>query len=1001
MRVLCLVGLVLAAAATTRGAEPYDAPALQWVTILGGTGISSATAVATDGQGNLYIAGNTTSLDMPTMAAAQAHPGGSSVVRIDPVSGSTQNIYFQGVTGIGTVQSIAADPKNSQSIYATGTGGIFHSPDGGNTWTSLGPLAAGAVVISVTVDPSNGNTLYASAAPGGAFKSTDGGESWTAINTGVSPASGGALDIYQIWVNPRLPAVLFAESASGLLRSANAGANWSQVLGNVLSLAFDPFTAGSIYVCLNTVGIAESQNDGLTWTTLPAFFQGGSPVNEIVADPFNQGTLYAAGYGLFQSTDAGLTWQQIVNNPLGSYGFAGALAADPNNPVIYVSGANGILASSNGFKTYTVLAQQLTQVSDIVVAGASVFAVPAPTNDVFVAKVDPNGNFVYTTYFGGGGNDTAAAIAVGKDGSAYITGATNSADFPITPGSYTGGGTASYVFKLNPNGSLAWSTFFADSATTVSALAVDGEGDAYLAGSTGGNLPTTAGAYQTTYQPPPPPTCPLGSIFCGLPPPTPNSAFLTEFNAGGSGLVFSTYIANDAQNHLLTNASAIALAPDGRIYLAGENSYAGTICGMPPCGSAVFAMNGSGSALLADNLQSSIAMNAMAIDSSGNVYVTGTGPAPVTAGAFETSPQFSIPELPGTSVNYQAAFVMKFDSSLSQISGTLLSGELVDAGDSIAIDSAGNVITAGNTTSKGFPTRGPFQGNFGGSGGSGYVAGLDPTLSQLVFSTFVGDGPFQVACAIPDSNGNILLAGSSPSLVIANKIALPPAPAMRLDSVVNAASRIAGPLSPGEVVAALGAGFGPDSRLMINGEPATVVSESANSVVGVVPANIATAGALTVNITSGGTVSNAAYMPAAVASPGIYSVNGSGTGQGYILNSDGTVNSPSNPAAMGSAITILATGVGAIQYVGPYAVTNLPVSIFVDGFYADGIAAVTKQAQGLAGTVYEIGVYVPTPAGFVMPPQVEVKMVLGDVNSANPDFSALISQAGIALSVKQ
>jgi hypothetical protein len=87
------------------------------------------------------------------------------------------------------------------------------------------------------------------------------------------------------------------------------------------------------------------------------------------------------------------------------------------------------------------------------------------------------------------------------------------------------------------------------------------------------------------------------------------------------------------------------------------------------------------------------------------------------------------------------------------------------------------------------------------------------------------------------------------------------------------------------------------------------------------------------------------------------------------------------------------------------------VSVFVDGFYADGIAAVMRQVPGLPGPVYEIGVYVPNPAtyasqdptlaGFTMPPQVEVRMMLGDVDLSNPDGSALISQAGIALSIKQ
>jgi uncharacterized protein (TIGR03437 family) len=994
MRALYLIGLCLAPAAMSRGAESSYAPALQWVTALGGSGTNTATAVAADSQGNLYIAGNTTSLDLPTVAAAQPHPGGSSLVRIDPASGASQNIYFQGATNLGTVQSVSADPENSQSIYATGSDGVFHSQDGGNTWANLAPIPSAPFVFSVTVDPSNSHTLYASTGQSGAFKSTDGGSGWVAINKGVPPAPDGTLGVFQIWADPNSPAVLWASAFTGLLRSANAGANWTQVLSPVSSLAFDPFTAGTIYACgQNPLGIVESKDDGQTWTALSTLPGYSNLAIVIMADPFHQGTLYVGGYGgLFQSTDAGVTWTQPSDPSLNSY--TQALAADPSKPVLYSSGwPNGVLMSTDGFSTFTTLAPQLPQVSQILVAGASVFVVPMQTTDVFVAKLDPNGNIVYTTYFGGSGNDTASAIAVGQDGSVYVTGATNSTDFPVTPGSYTGGGQGSYVFKLKPDGSLAWSTFFADAHTTVSALAVDDEGDAYLGGSSTGYLPTTDGAYQTTFQQPPQPPCGFPtSIFCPLPM-TITSAFLTKFNASGSGLVFSTYIAN------FTTANALALAPGGGIYLAGD---------------AVFLMNGSGSALLASNTQATVAMNAIAIDGGSNVYVTGSGYPPVTAGAFQTSPVPSIPsQFAFPQVGTGSAFVMKFDSGLSQIlSATLLSGEGVNTGNSIAIDSSGNAITGGNTTSKAFPTLAPSQGNFSGTAGSGYVAGLDPTLSYLLFSTFVGDAqPFTLAGAVPDGNGNILLAGSTPATVYANKIALPPAPATRLDSVVNAASRIAGSLSPGETIAALGVGFGSDAQLTIGGGPATVLSQTATTILAVVPSDIDTTGPLQVKVTAGGAVSNAVWMPAAVASPGIYAVNGSGTGQGYILNGDGTVNSPANPVAMGSAITILATGVGQIQPVGAYAVTNLPVSVFVDGFYANGIAAVVKQVPGLPGPVYEIGVYVPNPAtyasqdptlsGFTMPPQVSVVMVLGDVNASNPDSSVLLSQAGIALSVKQ
>src|ERR1035438_1536616 len=172
MRGLCLIALFLAPDAMSRGAESSEAPVLQWFTALGGSGTSTATAVAADSLGNLYIAGNTTSLDLPTVAATQAHPGGSTLVRIDPASGATQNIYFQGITGEGAVQSVAADPGNPQSVYATASGGVFHSQDGGNTWTRLVPIPSNPTVWSLTVDPTNSNTLYASTSPAGALQRT-------------------------------------------------------------------------------------------------------------------------------------------------------------------------------------------------------------------------------------------------------------------------------------------------------------------------------------------------------------------------------------------------------------------------------------------------------------------------------------------------------------------------------------------------------------------------------------------------------------------------------------------------------------------------------------------------------------------------------------------------------------------------------------------------------------------------------------------------------------
>jgi len=283
---------------------------------------------------------------------------------------------------------------------------------------------------------------------------------------------------------------------------------------------------------------------------------------------------------------------------------------------------------------------------------------------------------------------------------------------------------------------------------------------------------------------------------------------------------------------------------------------------------------------------------------------------------------------------------------------------------------------------------------------------------------------------VPDGQGNILMAGStltSPgtlfvggdpgasyteaTLIVANKIALPSASAARLDTVVNFAGRQASALAPGEAIAAIGSGFGADAQLLIDGTLVPVVSGTASNLVAVMPDGAKTSGAFQVQVSTGGTLSNPVFLPAAPASPGIYSMDGTGYGQGYILNSDGTLNSPMNPAAPGSAITIFATGAGQFSLAGPFAVTALTPAVFIDGFYALGIAAIEAPVAGMPGKVYQLGVYVPDPAklvnnnpnllNFKLPPQVGVKLVFGAVNPLNPSNSEMISQNGLVLNVKQ
>ena len=251
--------------------------------------------------------------------------------------------------------------------------------------------------------------------------------------------------------------------------------------------------------------------------------------------------------------------------------------------------------------------------------------------------------------------DIAAGIAVGEDGSVYVAGATQSTDFPVTKGSYATtfpmpgssgyllGTGPSFVFKLNPDGSLAWSTYFTASDSEVDAIAVDAGGNPYLGGRTYGDLPTTPGAYQGQFQPID--NCRPGGI--GPCPPPATSAFLTKFNAQGSALTFSTYISQDLEKKLIQNARGIALAPSGNVYVADDAGYGAG-------GGGVYLMNASASALLAHNssLSQRVNINSIALDRNGNLYVTGSNPSTVgafvtTPGAFQRFPQPQIPSLAG------------------------------------------------------------------------------------------------------------------------------------------------------------------------------------------------------------------------------------------------------------------------------------------------------------------------------------------------------------------
>ncbi|MGH9359443.1 MAG: beta strand repeat-containing protein, partial [Terriglobia bacterium] len=178
--------------------------------------------------------------------------------------------------------------------------------------------------------------------------------------------------------------------------------------------------------------------------------------------------------------------------------------------------------------------------------------------DTFVAKLSAGGSaLLYSTYLGGSGGDRAFGLALDSSGDAYVTGSTQSANFPTTPGAYQtafGGGTNAFVSKLSASGAqLSYSTFIGGAGNDQgNGIALDASGDAYITGSTSStNFPTLN-----------PTQSALAEGSCSS---TCSNAFVSVLNPQGNALVYSTYLGGSGPDY----GQGIAVDTAGNAYVAG------------------------------------------------------------------------------------------------------------------------------------------------------------------------------------------------------------------------------------------------------------------------------------------------------------------------------------------------------------------------------------------------------------------------------------------------
>jgi hypothetical protein len=356
-----------------------------------------------------------------------------------------------------------------------------------------------------------------------------------------------------------------------------------------------------------------------------------------------------------------------------------------------------------------------------------------------VMVIDPA--LVYSTFLGGSSGETGYGIAVDGSGNAYVTGSTQSSNFPVQVPyqAASGGGTQDvFVTKFNPSGTAQlYSTYLGGAGNDQGkSIAVDGSGNAYVTGTTSSTKFPIANAMQAALN---------GA----------SDAFVTKLSATGDVLDYSTYLGGSGND----SGNGIAVDGSGCAYVAGHtdadnlSATINTIYASQGGGGDAFVvkLNAAGSdAAYVTYLGGSHddGANAIAVDAGGSAYITG-----YTLWSFPTKNPYRSSFGGGSS----DAFVAKLNTAgTALVYSTYLGGSGSDSGRGIAVDKDGAAYVVGSTGSTDFPTQSPICAASAGA----FLTKLSADGSAPVYSTYIQGATSGSGVAV-DGDGNAYLAGST------------------------------------------------------------------------------------------------------------------------------------------------------------------------------------------------------------------------------------------------
>jgi uncharacterized protein (TIGR03437 family) len=304
-----------------------------------------------------------------------------------------------------------------------------------------------------------------------------------------------------------------------------------------------------------------------------------------------------------------------------------------------------------------------------------------------------------------------------------------------------------------------------------------------------------------------------------------------------------------------------------------------------------------------------------------------------------------------------------------------------------------------------------------GASSASYAASASSSTGWLVVSPASGTAPGNLTISLSQTalsamsagtyTGTITVAGTSGATgsTTINVTLTVTVPLPTITTVVNAASFVNEPISPGEIITLGGNNIGPavpasftvsgnfvptalaNVQVLVNGHPAPLLYVSNTQINCVVPYEIAGILNPTVLVQFLGQSSNGFVVNAAATAPGIFTANGSGSGSGAILNSDNSYNSAANPAARGTVVQVFMTGEGQTSPAGvdgkvtsaPYPGPLVPIAITVAG--QPTTYQFAGEAPGLVSGVMQLNVVIPAASTLTTTGSVPLLVAIGSATS--------------------